>query len=184
MAHRRNQSTFAVTVCAAVLAGGVLPASGCSNGSAEPQLTENGRYIVSAEVGGERFKLQTALNDAERRRGLGGVEEIAEDGGMVFAFPVSQKKVQRFYMADCLVDIDIAYLDDSGRVATMYTMPAEPPRGEDESEWDYTDRLPLYSSRVPVRYAVELRAGTLRRLGVKEGDRIGLDLDWLKQQAQ
>jgi len=166
----------------ALLGAGALPAAGCSNSEARPM--ENGRYLVTARIKGETFKLETALTEAERRLGLGGREEVPADGGMVFAFPPSQKRVQTFYMADCLVDIDIAYVDDTGRVVTMYTMPAEPPRGENESEWDYIDRLPLYSSRVPVRYVVELRAGTLRRLGVEQGDRVEIDWDWLKERAQ
>lgn len=182
MAGRWNRSMLMLACIAALLSGGVLPAMGCTNG--EPELTENGRYLVNAVIKGERFRLETALTEAERRRGLGGREEVPKNGGMVFAFPASQKRVQTFYMADCLVDIDIAYVDDSGRVVKTYTMPAEPLRRPDEDEWDYIQRLPLYSSVVPVRYVVELRAGTLDRLGVKEGDRIEMDWEWLKEHAR
>jgi uncharacterized membrane protein (UPF0127 family) len=170
--------------CLALLSPVAMVSGGCSGGLSEPVATENGRYMVPAIIAGEKFTLETSLTDEQRRLGLGGRAEIPEDGGMVFAFPAVRKGVQKFYMAGCLVDIDIAYVDDTGRVVKMYTMPAEPPRGEDEPEWAYIDRLPLYSSGVPVRYAVEVKAGTLRRLGVEEGDRIEMDWEWLKENAR
>ena len=184
MAAPRIPAILITTVCLTILGSSGLLAGGCSGGISEPTAIENGRYLVPATIAGEKFTLETALTEAQRQLGLGGRAEVPADGGMVFAFPASQKKVQRFYMAKCLVDIDIAYVDDSGRVVKMYTMPKEPPQGEDEPEWDYIDRLPLYSSGVPVRYAVEVKAGTLRRLGVKEGDRIEMDWEWLKASAE
>ncbi len=183
MAARRIPVILISAVCLAFGGAGAM-LGGCSGGMAEPAATDNGRYMVPAVIKGERFTLETALTEPERQLGLGGRAEIPADGGMVFAFPASQKKVQQFYMAGCLVDIDIAYVDDTGRVVRMYTMPKEPPRREDESEWDYYDRLPRYSSGVPVRYAVEVKAGTLRRLGVVEGDRIEMDWEWLKENAR
>ncbi|MCR9216916.1 MAG: DUF192 domain-containing protein [bacterium] len=181
MAARRIPAILISALCVAIP---VLGAGGCSGGITEPTATEDNRYLVPATIGGEKFVLETSLTDEQRRLGMGGREEIPEDRGMVFAFPASRNGVQRFYMAGCLVDIDIAYVDDSGRVTKMYTMPKEPPRGEDETLDEYIARLPLYSSGVPVRYAVELKAGTLRRLGVKEGDRIEMDWEWLKEMAR
>ncbi len=184
MAAPRIPAILITVASMAVASAGALSASGCSGGITEPTPTENGRYLVPATIAGERFTLETSLNDEQRQLGLGGREEVPESGGMVFAFPASRKAVQTFYMANCLVDIDIAYVDDSGRVVRMYTMPKEPPRGENESEFEYINRLPLYSSGVPVRYAVEVKAGTLRRLGVNEGDRIEMDWEWLKANAE
>lgn len=184
MAARRIPAILITALCLALLGCGGVMAGGCSGGISEPTPTDNGRYLVPATIGGERFELETALNDEQRQLGLGGRAEIPEKGGMVFAFPPSRKAIQTFYMARCLVDIDIAYVDDSGRVVKMYTMPKEPAQREDETELQYISRLPLYSSGVPVRYAVEVKAGTLRRLGVNEGDRIEMDWEWLKANAE
>lgn len=184
MAARRFPAILISMLCFSLGGAGTLALGGCSGGVSEPTATDNGRYMVPAIIKGEKFILETALTEPERQLGLGGKAEIPDDGGMVFAFPASQKKVQRFYMAGCLVDIDIAYVDDTGRVVKMYTMPKEPPRGDDEAEWDYYDRLPLYSSGIAVRYAVEVKAGTLRRLGVVEGDQIEMDWEWLKANAR
>ena len=184
MAARRIPAILIGALCVAIPLLGTLSATGCSGGITEPTPTDDNRYLLPATIGGEKFTLETSLIEEQRRLGLGGRQEVPERGGMVFAFPPSRKAVQQFYMADCVIDIDIAYVDDSGRIAKMYTMPKEPPRGEDETLDQYIARLPLYSSRVAVRYAVELRAGTLRTLGVKEGDRIEMDWEWLKEMAR
>jgi hypothetical protein len=36
--------------------------------------------------------------------------------------------------------------------------------------------IPNYGGTVPARYFVEFAAGTVRRIGLKKGDRIGWDL--------
>jgi len=94
-----------------------------------------------------------------------------------------------FLMRDCLADIDIAFLDDGGRVLAMHAMKAEPPRTADEPVREYPNdpyenRLKRYSSRFPCRVAVEFAGGTLARLGVKEGDKVTIDLAPLKARVR
>ena len=62
-------------------------------------------------------------------------------------------------MRDCQVDIDIVFLDLSGRVVAAHRMRAEPLRQPQESEEQYLSRLRHYASNAPARFAVELRAG-------------------------
>jgi uncharacterized membrane protein (UPF0127 family) len=107
--------------------------------------------------------------------------EVPADGGMLFVFPESE--VRSFWMGNCLVDIDVIFLDPRGRVTAVHRMKAQPPRRADESEADYDRRMPRYWSAYPAQFAIELKAGTLDRLGVKVEDRIDLDLDRLKRLA-
>lgn len=132
-------------------------------------------------MGGKTFWLEPALDNETRLRGLAGREEIPEDGGMLFVFP--REGVLEFVMRDCLVDIDIAFLDNSGRVTATHTMEVEP-RKEGESDREYEMRLKRYSSRYAARFAVEVRAGTLEELGVEPGDRVELDLEGLKARVR
>ncbi len=132
----------------------------------KPTMTDDGKVIVT--LAGATFSMELADDGETRYTGLGGRTEIAPDGGMIFIFPAS---VQRsFVMRDCVIPIDIAYLDDSKRVVSMYTMQPEPPRRENEAEGNYEARLKRYHSRFPARYVLEFRAGTLEKLGVKAGD--------------
>ena len=49
---------------------------------------------------------------------------------------------------------------------------------------DYDNRLKHYPSRFAARFAVELAGGTLRKLGLREQDLVGLDLAGLKGRAK
>ena len=137
---------------------------------------------VPAVIAGTTFMLDAALDDASRVKGLGGRDVIDPKGGMVFVFPF--RGVLSFLMRDCPVPIDVAFLDDVGRVMTMHEMLAEAPRAEGESLDAYERRLKRYSSRYPCRVVVEVAGGTLRSLGVKEGDKITLDIDGLKRRLR
>lgn len=133
---------------------------------------------VVVNIKGEPFTLEIAADDATRIKGLMGREEIPEHGGMIFIFPRSQ--VRSFWMGNCLVDIDAIFLDPKGRVTATHAMTAESPRRADETDPAYRARLPSYSSVYPAQFVIELRAGSVNRLGVRVDDKIDLDVPRLK----
>jgi len=141
-----------------------------------------GAEVEPVRIGGEWFHLELAADDATRIKGLGDRDYIAPDGGMLFVFPSAQ--VRSFVMRDCLVPIDIAFLDAAGRVVSMHEMTVEPPRAEGESDLAYDRRLRQYSSRFPMVFAVETAGGRLKEVGLKVGDRVGLDARRLRQRAR
>lgn len=140
-----------------------------------------GTYTV--RIAGEWFTLETAIGKEEQARGLGGRESIADDGGMIFIFGRDEER--NFWMLDCLVDIDIIYLDWQGFIVSTYTMKAQAPRRAAETQDDYESRLRAdsYPSRGRCRYVIELRAGRIAELGLRKGQKIDLDLDRLKALA-
>lgn len=132
-------------------------------------------------IDGRAFYLELALDEPTRVRGLSGREHIEPDGGMLFVFPNSA--VRQFVMRDCLVPIDIIFLDGAGRVVATHHMPVEP-RADGESDFAYEQRLTRYSSRFPAQFAVELAGGTLEGLAVKPGDQPRFDVEGLKRRAR
>ena len=118
-------------------------------------------------LSGVAYELEVAADPATRTRGLSGREEIDARGGMLFVFPDDAPRM--FWMRDCRIDIDVAFLDRSGRVVAAHRMRAEPPRAERESEAQYLARLRGYASNAPARFAIELRAGSLAKLGLTVG---------------
>jgi len=132
------------------------------------------------EIAGERFVLDTALTPVQRTLGLSFRDEIAADGGMVFAFRRASMKA--FVMRDCLVPIDILYLRDDGTVINTHAMEVEP-RREGESDFRYESRLRRYRSGAPTRLVVELAGGTIERLGIGRGDRVVGDFERLFRYA-
>jgi len=129
------------------------------------------------------FDLEVVYRNATRERGLGGRESIKDDGGMLFVFP--QAQALSFVMRDCLVDIDIIFLDMVGRVTATYTMPVEDPQREGESREDYERRLKRYFSNRASQFVIELKGGTLKTFEprIEVNEVINLDLTKLKRLA-
>lgn len=169
-----------VGVAFVAAAGTFLGARGCEQQRVKRELVDGER--VPVVIAGKTFRLEPALDDATRTLGLGGRKSIKPDGGMLFVFP--QPGRLEFVMRDCEADIDIAFLDDAGRVLALHAMKMEPPRGQDEAMMAYEMRLKRYPSRYPCRVVVEVAGGTFEKLGVKEGDRMDLDLSPLKARAR
>lgn len=159
---------------------GALMVAGCAPSPA----AGNGKEKVV--IKGETFELEPAIDDAKREQGLMGRASIPDHGGMLFVFPDSKVRVQSFWMKNCLVDMDIIYLDPFGRVTATHRMKALPPKWKDESEADYEERVRehSYSSGYPAQFAIELQAGSLDRLDVKIEQKIDLDLARLKGMAR
>jgi uncharacterized membrane protein (UPF0127 family) len=139
-------------------------------------LSTTGCAAPTAEVviAGERFELELALDPESRTRGLMFREQIAADGGMLFVFP--NYAPRNFWMKNCLVDMDILFIDENGVITTVKEMFAEPLKRESETLAEYNRRLPRYGSDGPARFAIELRHGSAARLGVMPGDRVEFDM--------
>ncbi len=164
----------------------LLAAAVAGTGCEEKDTVANG--VAGVKISGKTYFLEIAADNAKRMLGLGGRTQIADDGGMIFVFPAGQVAVQGFVMRDCPIDIDIIYTDGVGRVLAMHEMKKEVARGEgdfkNETDMQYNDRLKRYSSRYPATFAIELKAGSIKALGVKEGDLIAFDYAALKKLAQ
>ena len=133
---------------------------------------------VVIEIGQEEFSMELAIHPEDIRNGLMNRTRIEPGKGMIFIFPES--RVQSFWMAYCLVDIDLIFLDGTGRITAVHTMLKEPPRQEDETEATYLSRMPGYGSVFPARVALELPAGSIERLGLTVGQKSGLDMQFLE----
>lgn len=176
MAHGWQMTRLAASLAPVLLLGACVSTPGCSKPAAPA-----GFEVV--EIGGRPFTLELVADNDSRTLGLGGRTSIPEDGGMLFSFPDSQ--IRQFVMRDCLVDIDIIFLDTEGLILAMHHMPVEPPiqPGETRTEqvagrWvpgTYENRLKRYSSRFNARYVIELKGGMLENLDLQTGQQIKLD---------
>ena len=139
---------------------------------------------VPLKIGERTFAMRLACDPASRERGLGGVQELPENEGMIFAFP--QRSVRAFWMKDCFIDLDIVFVDDRSRVVDLGQMKAEPPRTANESLAAYEIRLQAGAarSRNPARFVLEFAAGTIDAIGLSIGDRVEFDAETLKSVAK
>jgi len=114
------------------------------------------------EIGGERFEVELAYTRASRSQGLMYRETVEKNEGMFFVFHTPQ--LQRFYMKNCLVDLDILFIKENGEIDTIDRMSVPIPGVT----------LEHYRSKSKVRFVLELAAGTCQRLGLQAGQTITL----------
>lgn len=181
MAHWRI-----IVILLLVAALALLMWSMVQNGDASRTPGDATGGVERVVIGGHEFHLELAADSVSRERGMMGRASIDAHGGMLFVFPNGQVQRQSFWMKNCLVDIDIIYLDPRGKVTALHRMKAEPPQRADESDVAYETRLRqhLYPSGYPAQFAIELKSGWLDQLNLKVEDQINLDLDRLKALAR
>lgn len=110
------------------------------------------------EVGGERFSVEVADDNASRARGLMFRDALADGHGMLFIH--DQEERQAYWMKNTRIPLDILYFDGSLRLVSQQ---------RDVPPCSAGDRCPPYPSNAPALYVLELNAGEARRLGLRDG---------------
>lgn len=125
----------------------VLLVSGCASGQ--------GTWV---ELGGRRYTVEVADNDAERERGLMFRDALPDDRGMLFLH--DREEPLAYWMKNTRIALDILYFDTGRRLVAQQ---------RDVPPCTLGDACPPYPSDVPARYVLELNAGQAEQLGLKEG---------------
>lgn len=131
----------------ALVACGGLMLSGCATG--------NGLWV---EVGGQRYAVEVADDDAERARGLMFRDVMAAGRGMLFIH--DSEAPQAYWMKNTRIPLDILYFDDARTLVSQQ---------RDVPPCSLGDRCPPYPSNSPARFVLELNAGEAARLGLQDG---------------
>ena len=102
------------------------------------------------------FSVEIADDAEEQAVGLMNRASIPADGGMLFLFKSPQSL--SFWMKNTLIPLDIIFFREDGSFVSSATMvPCE------------ADPCPLTPSQMPASAALEVRAGTAKKLGVTKG---------------
>jgi uncharacterized membrane protein (UPF0127 family) len=112
-------------------------------------------------LGREEWDLEVLQRPEDHERGMMFRTAIDPNHGMLFDFGTEQPL--RFWMRNCRVPIDVAFVAGDGRILNVSTM--TPPSRGDEQERE----LPTWPSSGPARFALEGKGGSLRRRGLKPG---------------
>lgn len=109
-------------------------------------------------INGQKLTTYVMDNDALREEGFMFVkdEEVKPDQAMIFVFP--DAKEQSFWMHNTIMPLDIAYIAPDKTVVSATTM------------------KPMDDSSVPshgkAMYALEMKKGTIERLGIHKGTKV------------
>jgi len=113
--------------------------------------------IVNDAGGHLVLDVYLAKTDEQRRRGLMFVRNMPERTGMLFIY--DKDEVHSMWMKNTYIPLDIVFLLSDGSVSSIIQ-----------------DTVPLtlksQASREPVRYVLELNAGTARQLGISRKSRL------------
>ncbi len=111
------------------------------------------RVVVS--VDGQDFQVELAYTRAKRGQGLMYRGKLGADEGMLFLF--ADEGQRSFYMKNCWIDLDALFIRADGTIANIHTMRV-PKEGQETG---------YYDSDGPVKYVLEVRAGTAKKLGIR-----------------
>ena len=110
------------------------------------------------ELGGHRYSIEIADDDAERARGLMFRDDMAADHGMLFIH--DSEAPQSYWMKNTRIPLDILYFDDNRRLVSQQ---------RDVPPCSLGDQCPPYPSDAPARYVLELNAGQAAQLKLETG---------------
>ena len=183
--------TLTVPLIASALASSILAIESAPPPTTAPAQSQPATSTAPAQsqpareelvIAGERFRLEIAADDASREKGLMGRDHLDDLGGMLFIFP--RPELLSFWMADCIIDIEVLFVDSKGRIVALHKMKAERPKRADESQDEYEARLKRYESRRLAQFAIELKSGTIDRLKLKPGQTIEMETSRLAKLAR
>lgn len=120
-----------------------------------------GRVVVDPGDGAELLPVVVRVADDPERRshGLMEVEEVPDGAGMWFVY--ESDHTGGFWMKGTRTDLDIAWVDDRGRIVAIETMTV-----------CEADPCPSYDPGAAYRTALEVRSGWFGDHDVEVGDRI------------
>ncbi|MCR9254849.1 MAG: DUF192 domain-containing protein [Alphaproteobacteria bacterium] len=113
--------------------------------------------ITKADGETHRFTVELALTVQDQGRGLMHRKFLGPDQGMLFVY----RRVQRvsMWMKNTFIPLDMLFIDAQGGIARIHE------RAVPHSET-------IIPSGGPVRAVLEVKGGTVSRLGLKPGDRV------------
>lgn len=113
---------------------------------------------------GVTISATVVTSEADRLKGLAGVEQLADNAGMLFVFPESG--TYSMWMKGMKIPLDMVWLDEQGRVVHLASQ-VQPPK-------DNQVDVPTYANDEPAKYVLELAAGEAAAAGITEGVQLTL----------
>lgn len=120
-------------------------------------------------LGSGIFDSRVAYTQAQREKGLGGVEVLLPNQAMIFTYPSNDE--WKIWMKDMKIPIDIVWLDESKKVIYIVKN-VQPEEGTST----------IYMPKSDAQYVVELPAGTVEKNAIQLNETAVFDIDEKKVQ--
>jgi uncharacterized protein len=110
--------------------------------------------VTQVKIAGHALRVEVAVTDAQRSRGLMHRDKLAKNDGMLFVF--DDPGYHTMWMMNTLIPLSVAFVDGEGRILNILDM--EP------------QTLDPHAAAGPARYAVETNKGWFAQRRIKAGD--------------
>lgn len=124
---------------------------------ADVKFTTERMRLVTADSKSHELTVELAIDADQREQGLMFRRSMAPDHGMLFDFGETRRVMM--WMKNTHLALDMLFADKRGVVRTVH-----------ENAVPFSEAI--IDSREPVAFVLELNAGTVKRLGIKPGDRL------------
>lgn len=141
----------------------ILLLAGACGGDDTAAGPNDGLPVIDMRYDGGTLRAEVATTVDERAIGLGGRDALDDDAGMLFAY--DEPTTPSFWMKDTLIPLDLVWIGEGGRIVDI-TPDVQPEPGVRDED------LRRYSPGAPVRYVLEVNAGTAARLGLAVGNEL------------
>ena len=150
-----------MTKACGLLAGLVLAAVGVAAEELPPldESFDETVLVIVAAAACHRFDVYLALEQGQQRRGLMFVRDLPERRGMLFVYET--EAFLSMWMKNTFIPLDILFVRADLTIASI-------------AEDTEPQSLRSIQATEPVRYVLELNAGTSRQLGIRPDDRLVL----------
>lgn len=125
--------------------------------AAQAKVAELEPLVLATAGGNQRFMVELVDTDETRGRGLMFRKQLAADYGMLFDFLRMQDTY--FWMKNTYVSLDMIFIREDGVIARIA-----------QNTTPLSERV--IPSGAPVRFVLEVNAGTAARIGLKAGDTV------------
>jgi uncharacterized membrane protein (UPF0127 family) len=142
----------------------------------QPIRTQAKLPQIDVRIANKMFALEVAVTDLQHEIGMMGRTSMGDNEGMLFLF--DRESFREFWMGNCLIALDIIYLDRSGKVVGVRTL-RPPAAGTSDSD---VSKFP--SLKGDVQYVIELKGGRAHQIGLSPGQTVSLPLPALKNFVQ
>lgn len=132
-----------------------LPAS--ANEDLDAAFERDVLVIEASEFGCYRFDIWLAVRRDQQVRGLMHVRHMPDDAGMLFVYP--QSDYHSMWMKNTFIPLDMIFARGDGTIANIVTDTVP-------------QSLESIGSEEPVRFVLELNAGTSERLHIDENSKL------------
>jgi len=156
-----NRIRPALAAMLVAIAAGIIAFASSQPVAAESRAmmlaTDPDRLVVRTAKGERAFTIEVAGTPEQRGRGLMYREAMADDHGMLFVF--EDERQVGFWMKNTPMPLDLLFIATDGTLKAV--LPGEP----------FSEAV--ISPGVPVRFVLELKAGTAASAGIATGDKVG-----------